>query len=221
MRHTSGAPDRGRRTCRSQHRSTASVFATSGRARANASTSASSSQTSSSAREPRPPAKLIAAARPGGAVAASAMLAKPPAETPTAIMPSADTSVRFFMASIAARKSAADVARCAQIIAIVAGAVGLGIWAARVTVTPAHHDQCRKTAPGEFDRLTVHPIGRHGWPCGLIARRAVADQCERVALRARRPHQHRLEPMPGRPRPSGCADPRDRNPSACADAVAA
>jgi len=61
-----------------------------------------------SAREPRPPAKLIAAASPGGALAVSANDAKPPAETPTAIMPLVETSVRLPMASTAARRSLAD-----------------------------------------------------------------------------------------------------------------
>ena len=43
-------------------------------------------QTSWSACEPRPPAKLMAATRPGGALAVRATAAKPPVETPMARM---------------------------------------------------------------------------------------------------------------------------------------
>jgi hypothetical protein len=51
---------------------------------------------------------LIAAASPSGGSAVSANDAKPPAETPTAIMPLVETSVRLRMASIAAPRSLAD-----------------------------------------------------------------------------------------------------------------
>ena len=80
-----------------------------------------------------------------------------------------------------------------QIIAVGAGTVALGISAAGVAIASPHHDQRRETAPGEFDRLPVHSIWRHGGSRGLIARRAVADQRQRKASAARGPHQHCLK----------------------------
>jgi hypothetical protein len=57
--------------------------------------------------EPRPPAKLMVATSPGGGSAVRATVAKPPADTPTAIIRDVSTSGRPPRNEIAALRSAA------------------------------------------------------------------------------------------------------------------
>src|SRR4030081_1171892 len=101
----------------------------------------------------------MAAASPAGGSAVSATAAKPPAETPTAIMPVVETSVRPFIASMAARKSLTE-ARRQRIVASSAWTAVLGIVAAGIAIPPAHDDEGGKTAPGEFKCLPIGTVGR-------------------------------------------------------------
>ena len=120
-------------------------------------------------------------------IGASATLAKPPADMPTAIMPSVVTSVRRFIAAIAARRSSELVlgryrklARSQQLF-----------WnrSAGIAITAPHHHECRKTPARKFDRLPIKPVRGHPQSLPRIGRGAVTEPGEGIALGPRRPYQ--------------------------------
>ena len=79
------------------------------------------------------------------------------------------------------------------VIAAVAGPAVFRIVAAGIAIAAAHHHQRRETATRELARLRIKAIGRHLRTLAFVARRAMADQRQRITPRAGRPDQYGFE----------------------------
>jgi len=108
-------------------------------------------------------------------------------------MPDVVTSALRAIASIAARKSATATAAAGSGIGAAADAVDTP--AGRGAVASPHHDQRGEAAAGIFESDAVIFVRGHRRAIVEAARRAVAEQRQRVALGLGRPDQERLQPL--------------------------